>query len=100
MGRQDFCSIAGCSDLCHKSPVGKPHMAKKFTDDELMMPAFHPDFMLLANYKGEVVAISFQSGQTKWAADLPAAPTTSPVVLKKTCFIGTEGGSWHTILKV
>jgi outer membrane protein assembly factor BamB len=65
---------------------------KKFTDDELMMPAFHPDFMLLANYKGEVVAISFQSGQTKWAADLPAAPTTSPVVLKKTCFIGTEGG--------
>jgi len=65
---------------------------KKFTDEEFLMPAFHPDFMLLVNCKGEAVALSFQSAQLKWATDLPAVPTTSPAVLKDTFFIGTEDG--------
>jgi len=72
--------------------VGNIIWQKKFTDEEHMMPAFHPDFMLLVNYKGELVAISFQSAQIKWATDLPAEPTTSPIVLKDTFFIGTEAG--------
>ena len=65
---------------------------KKFSDEEFMMPAFHGDFMLLANYKGEVTALSFQRAEVKWVVDLPAAPTTSPIVCKDTFFIGTGEG--------
>lgn len=72
--------------------LGNVVWQKKFSDEEFMAPAFHQDFMLLANYKGELAAISFQNAQIRWAMALPAAPTTSPIVLKDSFFIGTEEG--------
>jgi len=72
--------------------LGNVVWQKKFSDEEFMAPAFHQDFMLLANYKGELAAINFQNAQIRWAMALPAAPTTSPIVLKDSFFIGTEEG--------
>ena len=72
--------------------VGNIMWQKKFSDEEFLRPAFHPDFMLLVNYKGEVTALSYQSAMIKWVVELPATPTTSPVILKYTFFIGTEEG--------
>jgi len=86
-------AVSQDSWICAINPlVGNIIWQKKLSDEEFMMPAFHPDFMLLVNYKGEVAALSSQSAQIKWATNLPAAPTTSPIVLKDTFFIGTEDG--------
>lgn len=86
-------TVSQDSWICALNPlVGNVIWQKKFSDEEFMMPAFHPDFMLLVNYKGEVTALSFQRAEIKWVIDLPAAPTTSPVVLKDSFFIGTEDG--------
>ncbi|MCG1011384.1 PQQ-like beta-propeller repeat protein [Tepidanaerobacter sp. GT38] len=72
--------------------LGQIIWQKKLSDEEYMMPAFHQDFMILVNYKGQITALSFQSANIKWVAELPAAPTTSPIALKDTFFIGTEEG--------
>ncbi|MGI5859546.1 MAG: PQQ-binding-like beta-propeller repeat protein [Tepidanaerobacteraceae bacterium] len=72
--------------------VGNTIWRKKISDEEFMMPAFHRDFMLLVNLKGEVTALSFQRAEVKWIIDLPAVPTTSPIVCKDAFFIGTEEG--------
>lgn len=86
-------AVSQDSWICAINPlVGKIIWQKKLSDEEFLRPAFHPDFMLLVNYKGQVTALSFQSAKIKWATDLPAAPTTSPIALKETFFIGTEDG--------
>ncbi|AEE92580.1 PQQ-binding-like beta-propeller repeat protein [Tepidanaerobacter acetatoxydans] len=72
--------------------VGEIIWRKKIADEEFMMPAFHQDFMLLANYRGEVTALSFQRAEVIWVIDLPDAPTTLPIVCPNTFFIGTESG--------
>lgn len=72
--------------------VGNIIWRKKISDEEFMMPAFHQDFMLLVNLKGEVIALSFQRAEVKWMIDLPAVPTTSPIICKDSFFIGTEQG--------
>ncbi|HHY42732.1 MAG TPA: PQQ-binding-like beta-propeller repeat protein [Thermoanaerobacterales bacterium] len=79
--------------ICAINPLlGEILWQKKLPDEECMMPAFHPDFMVLVNYEGQVTALSFQSANIKWVIELPAAPTTSPIALKETLFIGTEEG--------
>ncbi|MDD4570833.1 MAG: PQQ-binding-like beta-propeller repeat protein, partial [Tepidanaerobacteraceae bacterium] len=72
--------------------VGSTIWRKKFSDEEFIMPAFHQDFMLLVNLAGQVTALSFQRAEVKWVVDLPAVPTTSPIVCKNTFFIGTQEG--------
>lgn len=72
--------------------VGNIIWRKKFSDEEFFMPAFHRDSMLLANYKGEVTALGFQKAEIKWLIDLPAVPTTPPIVCKDTFCIGTGEG--------
>ena len=67
-------------------------MEKEFSEEEYLMPTFHRDFMLIANYKAQLSALSFQRAEIKWTMDLPAIPTTPPIVCPNTFFIGTQKG--------
>ncbi len=72
--------------------TGKIIWQKKFFDEELKMPAFHKDFMLIVNNKGEASALSLQRAEIRWVVDLPSVPTTDPIICKDAFFVGTEEG--------
>lgn len=65
---------------------------KKFSNEQFLLPAFHKEFMLAANVKGDVYALNLQNGKIKWVKDLKDIITTSPLICVNTAFFGTEKG--------
>jgi outer membrane protein assembly factor BamB len=86
--------VTGYSNRTHAiNPITGEIMWKRNSDTgELTVPAFHDDFMLLANDMCRVFAISTQSADIKWKFELRAPPSTPPVVCNDTAFFGTENG--------
>jgi len=65
---------------------------KKFSDEEFTAPAFHRDFMLTADVKGRLLALSPRRAEIKWLKELNVPPSASALLCPETAFIGTEDG--------
>ncbi|HHY04959.1 MAG TPA: PQQ-binding-like beta-propeller repeat protein [Thermoanaerobacterales bacterium] len=86
--------IISCDSWIYRlNPLtGQIIIKKRLSDEEFLKPAFHRDFMMLVNYRGEIISANYRDLKVNWQIDTKEIPTTCPIVCPDTFFIGTNNG--------